>query len=65
MAERRTVANLYEDTRELLNEVKSTYDFKSDDQAIKYMCNVLLKDKKFDIVRDYIEHKKAKPGTGE
>lgn len=34
----RTVANIYKDTRELLNEFKKKYELKSDDQAIRFLC---------------------------
>lgn len=34
----RTVANIYKDTRELLNDFKKKYELKSDDQAIRFLC---------------------------
>lgn len=34
----RTVANIYRDTRDQLNEFKERFEFKSDDQAIKFLC---------------------------
>ena len=56
----RKVANVYEDTRELINEVKSAFEFKSDDQAIKYMCNELLQSDKYKLIREYLEFKRKK-----
>lgn len=53
----RKVANLYEDTRELLNEVKEMFDFKSDDQAVKFMC-LMMSDGRFDLLKKYIDVKK-------
>jgi hypothetical protein len=53
----RTVANIYEGTRELLNKVKEDYDFKSDDQAIKLLCQLFLEDDRNSLLRKYIEVK--------
>lgn len=35
---KRTTANIFEDTREILDRIKREYEFKSDDHAIKFMC---------------------------
>lgn len=60
----RTVANIYHDTRELLNNVKETYEFKSDDQAIRFMCNQLLNDDRYVLIREYLETKKKDSKEG-
>lgn len=51
----RKVANIYEDTRELLNKLKDEFEFKSDDQAIKFMCRLFMEDERSKLLRDYIE----------
>lgn len=56
----RKVANIYEDTREQLNELKSVFDFKSDDQAIKFMCEIFMTDDKFDLIKKYAQMKTSK-----
>lgn len=54
----RKVANIYEDTREILNQVKEQFDFKSDDQAIKFLCQQIMTDKRFELIRDYLDSKR-------
>lgn len=54
----RTVANIYQDTRELLNKVKETFDFESDDLAIKFMCQQIMTDERFTLIREFLEAKK-------
>lgn len=54
----RKVANIYEDTRELLNKVKDEFDFKSDDQAVKFLCQLFMSDDRSELLRKYIEVKK-------
>lgn len=51
----RKVANIYEDTRELLNQVKDEFDFKSDDQAVKLLCQMFIADDRSELLRKYIE----------
>lgn len=55
----RTVANIYTDTRDLLNKVKEEFEFKSDDQAIKYLCMAFLEDERADTLRKYLAVKKG------
>ncbi|MBD0381307.1 hypothetical protein [Paenibacillus sedimenti] len=54
----RKVANIYEDTRELLNQVKDEFDFKSDDQAVKFLCQLFMADDRNELLKRYIEIKK-------
>lgn len=54
----RKVANIYEDTRELLNQVKDVFEFKSDDQAVKFMCHQILSDPRFETIKQYLEAKR-------
>jgi hypothetical protein len=54
----RKVANIYEDTRELLNKVKDEFDFKSDDQAIKFLCQLFMTDDRNELLKKYIDLKK-------
>lgn len=54
----RKVANIYEDTRELLNKVKDEFDFGSDDQAVKFLCMLFMADDRNELLRKYIEIKK-------
>lgn len=56
MAER-VVANIYDDTRELLNLVKKEYEFGSDDQAIKYLCLMFMNDEKAKVIKQYLDAK--------
>lgn len=54
----RKVANIYEDTRELLDQVKKEFEFGSDEQAIKFMCRHMLADDRYNLIRDYLESKR-------
>ncbi|KAA8750121.1 hypothetical protein [Paenibacillus sp. UASWS1643] len=54
----RKVANVYEDTRALLNQVKDEFDFKSDDQAIKFLCQMFMADNRNDVLKKYIDVKR-------
>lgn len=54
----RKVANVYEDTRELLNEVKEVFDFKSDDQVIKFMCQTIMADDRSELLKRYVDIKR-------
>lgn len=56
----RTVANIYDDTRGILNQVKEEFDFKSDDQAIKYLCLMFLEDDRSKVIRQYLAAKNKK-----
>lgn len=56
--ERRKVANIYEDTREQLNQVKERFDFKSDDQAIKFLCQLFMVDERSEVLIRYLDIKK-------
>lgn len=60
----RVVANMYEDTRALLNQVKEQFDFKSDDQAIKYLCTSFLNDSRSAILAEYLDIKRKKEQEG-
>lgn len=60
----RTVANIYEDTRTLLNQVKVDYDFKSDDQAIRYLCQTFLTDERSRHIKQYLEAKAKREQEG-
>ncbi|WP_019536540.1 hypothetical protein [Paenibacillus ginsengihumi] len=60
----RTVANIYQDTRDLLNRVKSEFDFKSDDQAVKYLCLAFLEDERSNVLRKYVAIKTGKEQEG-
>lgn len=57
---KRVVANIYEDTRELLNEVKDKYDFKSDDQAVKFLCELFIGDERTKLIERYVAIKAGK-----
>ena len=54
----RKVANVYEDTRDLLNKVKDEFDFKSDDQAIKFLCQMFISDDRNEVLRKYVDSKR-------
>ena len=54
----RKVANVYEDTRELLNKVKDEFDFKSDDQAIKFLCQMFMADNRNEVLKKYVDIKR-------
>lgn len=54
----RVVANMYEDTRALLNKVKEEFEFKSDDQAIKYLCTAFLSGERSKHISQYLWAKK-------
>ncbi|UPK45867.1 hypothetical protein [Paenibacillus pabuli] len=54
----RKVANVYEDTRDLLNQVKDEFDFKSDDQAIKFLCQRFMADNRNEVLKKYIDIKR-------
>lgn len=54
----RKVANIYEDTREILNEVKEKFEFKSDDQAIKFLCQMFIADDRAEVLQKYVDVKK-------
>lgn len=54
----RKVANVYEDTRALLNQVKDEFDFKSDDQAIKFLCQMFIADNRNEVLKKYIDIKR-------
>ncbi|WP_150274137.1 hypothetical protein [Paenibacillus tepidiphilus] len=54
---KRTVANIFEDTRNLLNKVKEEFVFSSDDQAIKYLCNSFLASEQSQELRRYLDSK--------
>lgn len=54
----RKVANVYEDTRDLLNKVKDEFDFKSDDQAIKFLCQMFISDDRNEVLRKYVDIKR-------
>ncbi|CAI6022875.1 hypothetical protein PAECIP112173_00322 [Paenibacillus sp. JJ-100] len=54
----RKVANVYEDTRALLNQVKDEFDFKSDDQAIKFLCQMFIADNRNEVLKRYIDVKR-------
>lgn len=60
----RKVANLYEDTRELLNQVKDKFDFKSDDQVVKFLCEMFMSDDRTKLLERYVDIK-ANKLTGE
>ena len=54
----RKAVNVYKDTRELLNKVKDEFHFKSDDQAVKFLCKLFLSDeRRIDLLKIYIETK--------
>lgn len=54
----RKVANLYGDTREMLNEVKDKFDFKSDDQAVKFLCQLFMADDRAELLKKYLDVKR-------
>ncbi|WP_068775758.1 hypothetical protein [Paenibacillus sp. FJAT-26967] len=54
----RKAANIYEDTRELLNQVKEDFQFKSDDHAIKFLCNMFISDNRTGLLKKYLESTK-------
>jgi hypothetical protein len=56
----RKVANLYEDTRELLNQLKDKFDFKSDDQAVKFLCEMFMTDDRTKLLERYVNIKNEK-----
>jgi hypothetical protein len=60
----RVVANIYEDTRALLNQVKEQFDFKSDDQAIKYLCISFLNSSRSTVLAEYLDIKRKKEQEG-
>lgn len=55
----RKVANIYKDTRELLNSFKTSYELKSDDQAIRFLC-LSFDDEKGKMLKTYLEVKNGK-----
>lgn len=54
----RTVANIYKDTREMLNDFKARYELKSDDQAIRFLCRS-FDEEKGEVLETYIKIKKG------
>ncbi|WP_077297455.1 hypothetical protein [Virgibacillus pantothenticus] len=60
----RTVANIYKDTRELLNDFKTKYELKSDDQAIRFLCHS-FDEEKGKMLKTYLEVKKGKKGESQ
>lgn len=61
----RKVANIYEETRELLDRVKAEFEFKSDDQAIRYLCEMFVSDDRAKIVKQYLNAKRKKDAAEE
>jgi len=57
---KRTVANIYEDTREILDRIKAEYEFKSDDHAIKFMCAQFEKSKFASSLKEFKEFRSKK-----
>lgn len=57
---KRTVANIYEDTRELLDRIKQEYDFKSDDHVIKFLCSNFVESPFAKMLKDFHAFKKNK-----
>lgn len=56
MAER-VVANIYDDTRALLNQIKEEYNFGSDDQAVRYLCLMFMDDERAKVIKQYLDAK--------
>ena len=55
---KRTVANVYEDTREKLDKLKEEYVFSSDDQLIKYLCSMFEGSEAASVLKKYLDSKK-------
>lgn len=54
---KRVVANIFEDTREALNYIKEEFSFKSDDEAIRYLCQTFLKSERACNLKEYLNLK--------
>lgn len=57
MEKRRVVANIYEDTRGLLNGIKDRYKLNSDDQAVKFLCQSFESGTGKDVLEVYLKVK--------
>jgi len=57
---KRTTANIFEDTRELLDQIKTEYDFKSDDHVIKFLCSEFVKSPFAHTLKDFQAYRKNK-----
>jgi hypothetical protein len=55
----RKVANIYEDTRQLLDLVKEKFDFKSDDHTVKFLCQLFMADDRTELLAKYLDVKKG------
>jgi hypothetical protein len=55
IALKRVVANIYEDTRGMLDQIKDRYSFGSDDKAIKFLCEMFMKDSVAETLARYVE----------
>ncbi|MBJ6360895.1 hypothetical protein ACFOQM_06225 [Paenibacillus sp. GCM10012307] len=56
--QRRVVANIFEDTRATLNQIKDEYRFKNDDELVRFLCGSFLSDPRREVLLNYLNARK-------